>query len=325
MRAAKKNIFFSILAVIATFVFVQNTNLFEEDNPTAQSRLLMAHRGIHQTFHREQMTKDTCTAARIITPSHHYIENTLPSIAAAFKAGATMVELDIRITKDKKLAVFHDDTLNCRTNGTGKPWQYTMAELKTLDIAYGYTADQGKSFPLRGKGVGMMPSLKEVLATFPTQSFLINVKTRNPLNGDLLATLLKNRTPEQNNNIIVYGGGGAPTKRLRELMPEIRSFTRVSVKTCVRNYLLFSWTGVVPQACKNTAIMVPMDYAYLLWGWPQRFVQRMNSHNTEVFLMPSYQAMMSFGGGIDSKALIDKIPPHYHGGIWTNRIEIFND
>jgi len=29
-----------------------------------------------------------------------------------------------------------------------------------LDIGYGDTADGGKSWPFRGKGVGMMPSLE---------------------------------------------------------------------------------------------------------------------------------------------------------------------
>lgn len=319
----KKNTFTGIFAIFAIFVFVNNTNLFGTSDREDTSRFLMAHRGVHQNFHREQMANDSCTANRIVEPVHNYFENTIPSMAAAFDAGANMVELDVKITKDKKLAVFHDANLDCRTNASGKPWQYTMAELKALDIAYGYTADQGKTFPFRGQGVGMMPSLEEVLEAFPDKSFLINFKTQNPLNGDLLVALLKNRTAQQNSKIMVYGGGGPPTQRLHELMPDIRSFTRESVKTCLKKYLLLTWTGIVPQECQNTAVLVPMDYAGILWGWPERFVQRMASHNTQVFLLPSYQAMVSFGDAMDSKELIDQIPQNYSGGIWTNRIEIF--
>ncbi len=254
----RKKLLFCTFAVFVAFVFINNTNLFFSSDEQGNTRALMAHRGVHQNFHYEQMGNDTCTASRILEPN-----NTIPSMRAAFDAGADIVELDVKITKDKKLAVFHDDTLDCRTNASGKPWQFTMSELRALDIAYGYTADQGKTFPLRGQGVGMMPSLNEVLDTFPNKPLLINFKTRNPLNADLLVELLEDRSAEQNSKIMVYGGGGAPTERLKELMPEIRSFTRETVKACLTKYLVTSWTGVVPQECKDTAIMVPNDYAWM--------------------------------------------------------------
>ena len=51
---------------------------------------------------------------------------------------------------------------NIGLKGTGNVSDYTMAELKKLDVGYGYTADEGKTYPFRGKGVGMMPELSEV-------------------------------------------------------------------------------------------------------------------------------------------------------------------
>ena len=59
-----------------------------------------------------------------------------------------------------------------------------MAELKALDIGYGYTADGGTTFPFRGKGVGLMPTLDEVIARFPDKCFHINVKSNDPAEGD---------------------------------------------------------------------------------------------------------------------------------------------
>ncbi len=44
-------------------------------------------------------------------------------------------------------------------------------ELQALDIGYGYTADGGKTFPFRGKGINLMPTLDEVLNHFPDRSF----------------------------------------------------------------------------------------------------------------------------------------------------------
>ncbi len=58
-----------------------------------------------------------------------------------------MVEIDVAPTKDGKMVLFHDWTVDCRTNGKGETRDLTLAELKALDIGYGYTADGGKTYP----------------------------------------------------------------------------------------------------------------------------------------------------------------------------------
>ncbi len=148
---------------------------------------LLAHRGMAQTYHREELENDTCTATRIFPPEHAYLENTIASMQAAFDFGADIVEFDIHPTTDGQFAVFHDWTINCRTQGKGVTREQAMSYLKTLDIGYGYTADGGKTFPFRGKGVGLMPAMDEVLAAFPDRRFLINIKSNDPHEGDLLA------------------------------------------------------------------------------------------------------------------------------------------
>ena len=55
---------------------------------------------------------------------------------------------------------------------------------KNIDIGYGYTADQGATYPFRGKGVGLIPSLDEVLEAFPDGSFLIHIKSTDPEEGN---------------------------------------------------------------------------------------------------------------------------------------------
>ncbi len=71
---------------------------------------------------------------------------------AAFDLGADAVEFDVKCSKDNQLAVFHDSTLLFRCGIEGEVQDYTMAELKQMDVEYGYTADKGKTYPLRGKG-----------------------------------------------------------------------------------------------------------------------------------------------------------------------------
>jgi glycerophosphoryl diester phosphodiesterase len=51
----------------------------------------------------------------------------------AVAMGCTEVETDVGFTKDGKLLLFHDDTLERTTNGTGKPEDFTLEDLKRLD------------------------------------------------------------------------------------------------------------------------------------------------------------------------------------------------
>ena len=97
------------------------------------------------------------------------------------------MEFDVHPTTDGRFVVFHDWTLDCRTNGKGVTREHDLAALKALDIGYGYTADGGKTFPFRGKGIGLMPTLDEVLARFPDRRFLINIKSDDVSEGERLA------------------------------------------------------------------------------------------------------------------------------------------
>jgi glycerophosphoryl diester phosphodiesterase len=115
---------------------------------------LIAHRGVAQQFDRAGVKNDSCTASRIEPPVHDYLENSTRSMEAAKRLGADFVEIDIAPTADGQIAVFHDWTLECRTEASGKVRRKTLAELKALDIGHGYTADGAKSHPLRGHGRG---------------------------------------------------------------------------------------------------------------------------------------------------------------------------
>jgi len=63
-----------------------------------------------------------------------YPENSMEAVLAAASTGATWVEIDVRLTSDGVLVVFHDSTLDRMTNGTGKVSDMTYAELCELDM-----------------------------------------------------------------------------------------------------------------------------------------------------------------------------------------------
>jgi glycerophosphoryl diester phosphodiesterase len=60
-------------------------------------------------------------------------ENTMAAFERAVAMGATEVETDVAFTKDRRLLLFHDDTLERTTNGSGRPEDYTLEELERLD------------------------------------------------------------------------------------------------------------------------------------------------------------------------------------------------
>lgn len=305
-----------IFLIFIAFIYFNNSSFLTKER--GGKPLLLAHRGLSQTFYMEGVTNDTCTARRIHRPEHAYLENTLPSMEAAFKAGADIVELDIKPTKDGRFAVFHDWTLDCRTNGTGTTNDYTMAELKTFDIGYGYTADQGKSYPFRGKGIGLMPSLDEVLAHFPNRSLLLHIKSNDPNEGIQLAKKLAALPQKRLDQLTVYGGD-EPVAALQKKLPELRVMSKETMKHCLIPYLAGGWTGYMPKACKHTQLHIPENVAPWLWGWPDRFLNRMDRANTRVIVTGDSDG--DFSSGFDAPEDIQRLPDHYTGGIWTNRFD----
>ncbi|UFZ05619.1 glycerophosphodiester phosphodiesterase [Bradyrhizobium ontarionense] len=296
-------------------IFVNNSNLFVAAVP--RRPVLLAHRGLSQDFDRTNLTNETCTARRMRPPTHAYLENTIASMQTSFAAGADIVEFDVHPTTDGQFAVFHDWTLDCRTDGRGVTRERAMPELKALDIGYGYTADDSRTFPFRGKGVGLMPSLNEVLAAFPKQRFLINIKSNDPNEGHLLASALTNRPIGEIDRLMVYGGD-APIATFRAEMPAVRAMSRSSLRSCLVSYVVIGWSGRVPSACRGSLVFVPVNVAPWLWGWPGRFLGRMNAAGSAVFAIGPYHGG-DFSSGLDSADDIRRLPSGYTGGILTQR------
>ncbi len=106
-----------LLCMLAIASYAQHLNeiLSELSAPAKQSVLVVSHRG------------DWRNAP----------ENSLQAFQNCIDMGVDMVELDLKKTKDGELILMHDNTLNRTTNGTGKPEDYTLAELKKLRLKNG--------------------------------------------------------------------------------------------------------------------------------------------------------------------------------------------
>lgn len=82
-------------------------------------------------------------------------ENTLPSFQRAADLGVDAFEFDVRLTADSHVVVHHDPTLDRTTDLTGPVLARTLAQLR---------------------GATAIPTLDEVLGSFPAMPFLIELK-----------------------------------------------------------------------------------------------------------------------------------------------------
>ena len=282
---------------------------------------MIAHRGVHHLYDPSGVGRDDCTAIRMLPGQEEsdIFENTVHSIRAAVTAKADMVEVDVAPTKDGKMVLFHDWTLDCRTDGKGETRDKTLAELKALDIGHGYSADGGKTFPLRGKGFGKIPTVEEALAAESYKPFLFNFKSKNPDEADQLAAILKaaGRDPVAEGD--GFYGGEAPTRRMAELFPGVWAWTKPGVKACTKDYAWMGWLGITPDSCKNGTLIVPLDRQWMVSGWPSRTIARMDAVGARILITGPMNDRESTRGLIHGDQLAD-IPVGYNGYVMVEDI-----
>jgi glycerophosphoryl diester phosphodiesterase len=280
---------------------------------------LIAHRGIAQQFSREGVDNDTCTATRIEPPVHDYLENTPRSMQAAALMGADMVEIDIAPTADGRIAVFHDWKVDCRTQGKGETRAKTLAELQALDPGFGYSADGGKSFPLRGKRKDRIPSLEDALAALPNTPILFNFKSNDPKEADQLAAALTAAERDVVARRDAFYGAAGPIDRIKQLYPKVWAWTKESAKACTKDYLLYGWTSIVPGICRDGTLFVPLNYQWAFWGWPNRLIQRMDKVGARVIVIGPYGEGEN-GAGLALPEQLGEIPSTFSGYVWVEDI-----
>lgn len=66
--------------------------------------------------------------------SEYAPENTMSAFDMALQLGANGIELDLQMTKDGKIVIFHDNEINKKSNQKGKINNYTYQELLNFDF-----------------------------------------------------------------------------------------------------------------------------------------------------------------------------------------------
>ena len=160
----------------------------------------------------------------------------------------------------------------------------------------------------------MIPTLEEYLQVAGNQPLLFNFKSRNPAEADQLAAALKaaGRDPEAIGDGFYGGPEAGPVARSRQLYPKAWVFSKDRAKACSKAYALQGWFGLIPAACRNGTLLVPLDYQWAFAGWPNRTIARMEAAHARV-LMVGPQRGGGHPAGLDLPEQIERVPAGFNG------------
>jgi glycerophosphoryl diester phosphodiesterase len=103
-------------------------------------------------------------------------ENTLPAFASAVELGYRYLETDAHVTRDGVVVAFHDPRLERVTDRSGAIGDLGVDAVAAADAGFWFSADDGRSFPFRGRGV-RVPRLEDLLGRWPHARVNIDPKS----------------------------------------------------------------------------------------------------------------------------------------------------
>jgi len=171
-------------------------------------------------------------------------ENTCAAFDGALRWGADCLELDVRLTRDGEVAVFHDEETGRITGEPGTVAGRTMGELRRLDAGFAFTPDGGRTFPFRGAGVEI-PPLAEVLARYPGMRLNVEAKSAEPALAEALVAVI--RRAGAVDRVCIGSERDAQGERLRALLPGACHFLpRAAARRHVLTALVGAGEGLCP-------------------------------------------------------------------------------
>ena len=203
-------------------------------------------------------------------------ESTVPAFDFAMSHGTDVFEIDVRLSRDDQVMVFHDATLERTTNGNGLVRAMDAASLKQLDAAFNFTQDN--QWPQRGTGVQII-TLTELLERYPGVRVNIDIK-----DADEDAVRAVGRIVEQQDaadRCVLASFHDQQVIRCQLLFPHLKC--AMSLAEIKRYYFRFV-TGQL-RGNKNVAglFQVPVSY----YGIPlsgRRFIEAIHRGGGEIYI-----------------------------------------
>ncbi|SEK65575.1 tRNA dimethylallyltransferase [Carnobacterium iners] len=188
-------------------------------------------------------------------------ENTLIAFEEAIRVGSDGIELDVHLTKDSKVVVIHDETVNRTSDGKGLVRDFSLEELKRLDM--------GSWFDSACR-ICTIPTLQEVVELLNKHSFkgLLNIefKTNKYPYPSIEKKVLEILSKQSNSFSIVFSSFNYQTLiRLKKIEDKVQIA------------LLFKGTG------KNK-MMLDQDVPIEMWHSDLKWFK--NTYLSEGFKIP---------------------------------------
>jgi len=195
--------------------------------------------------------------------------STLAAIDHALDVGATAIELDVHATKDRRLVVCHDATVDRTTNHRGEIANLTFDELSEMDNAYwwidGDVVTSGRApdqYRQRGRAPGDrrygVATLEEVATAFPGVLLNLDLKRTSPEVEPYESLLFDElRRLELTDSVIVASFHDEAIQRFRSLAPGVATSAATN-ETAVFYFSLLEGTPVIPPVA---AFQVPATFA----------------------------------------------------------------
>lgn len=101
-------------------------------------------------------------------------EHTMAAFNKAADLGVQGFEIDIRMTNDEEILVFHDEFIDRTSDGAGRVAEMSLTDLRALDLGYHFVDENGQH-SYRGKGEQVV-LLRELLEKFPQMLINIDIK-----------------------------------------------------------------------------------------------------------------------------------------------------
>ena len=143
--------------------------------------------------------------------SGQFPENTMLAFEKAVEAGADGIELDVQFSKDGELVIMHDETLNRTAGVDGFVKDYTLEQLKAMDVS-GKWGDRYGSMEI--------PTLREYFEHFKDLPVITNIELKTgifPYPGIEERTLEMIREYELENKIIISSFNHYSCLKMKEL------------------------------------------------------------------------------------------------------------
>ncbi|WP_068597356.1 glycerophosphodiester phosphodiesterase family protein [Vaginella massiliensis] len=196
--------YFKIISLLVLMIFWQCKD--------APSTLLLTENIVPNSeryFSYAKKNQTLVSAHRGGSGLQHYPENAIETMEYLYAKGISIFEIDVALTRDRKMVLMHDNSLQRTTTGRQDVNQIDLQKLKT----YFLVDDFGNETKFK------VPTLAETLAWAKGKNLYFMVDIKNNVDYKELIDLIRQHQMENQCVLVSYTIGQA--KKLHRLAPEM--------------------------------------------------------------------------------------------------------